>query len=479
MRNSLIIALIFVPCWLISQTKSPLIIDSDAGTDDMRAIALLTNVNGYELKAITLSDGTLFPDKGAVRVTQLLQCLGVYNVMIGTGRKTMYNKPAWRKFAETVPWGSCIFKAPVVAEYPNAVQIIDKILTDAKPVSVTFVCLGSLNNIYETLLINPDGIHKIKQIIWYNSVNIKQGTNYLFDFKSADYVLSQPILVKIISSLPTNEVIYTKKFSDELKAINNTVAKEISYQLNYLQNQTDTVHILFRDEMVAIYLASSRLFTLRDNMEHPFIQLTQSYDKDAIHKAYLKLAAGKLMPDNDVVFSVFPIDSTYYQDDVLSIKDKVIAQYGENEFKAAVLTSEIHGHLGVYSIIGAKMGIYAMELLNAPNTSMPVHSYCGKQPPLSCMNDGIMVSTGSSPAYNLLMIDTTVSLPSAIFYYQNRSLKISLKDSLYKHIDKILQDAVLKYTISSSAYWDYVRQIALIEWLSLDRTKIFSVEELK
>lgn len=36
------------------------------------------------------------------------------------------------------------------------------------------------------------------------------------------------------------------------------------------------------------------------------------------------------------------------------------------EWTAVLLTNELHRHLGMWNIVGAKMGIRAMEVLTAP-----------------------------------------------------------------------------------------------------------------
>lgn len=463
---------------LAQQAKKTLIIDSDAGTDDYRTIILLSQLKNYEIKAITLSDGTIFPDKGAARVNQLLKCLNVQNILVGTGKKTMYTKPVWRAFSESVPWGTCAEKENHIVEYPNATQIINKILDDSKENSVTFVCLGSLSNLYESLMINPGGIKKIKEVIWSNSSTIKQGTNYTFEPKAADYILNQPIKIKIISKTVSKYIHYDLPFIQGIKNINHLQSKEIAEQLDFLSQQSNISHLQLYDELCALYLANPRLFTFKEDFNNPYIENVVDYNIDDIKKTYLNLLKGIVNNSSNVIFNDFPSDSIYLQDDVFKIKNKVIEQYGMNEFKAVVLTSEIHNHLGVYSIIGAKMGIKALEILDATNTTIQVTSNAGNTPPLSCLNDGIMVSTGSSPAYNLLKIDTTLVYPSATFCYHNRCIKISLKKEIYNQVSAQLSQAVQKYTLSSSAYWNYVRELGIQLWESLNRDEIFDIDEI-
>ncbi|NSW45676.1 MAG: nucleoside hydrolase [Bacteroidales bacterium] len=473
----LLYILLLIPIATFSQqTKNKVIIDSDAGTDDYRSLLLFSQIKNYEIKAITLSDGTLFPDKGAVRVTQLIHCLNNKNIFVGVGRKTMYTKPVWRLFAEKVPWGDCSIKDSI-KEFPNATQIINKILDESSQKSITFICLGSLSNLYETLMINPKAVDKIKEVIWYNSTNIKQGTNYTFEPKAADYILSLPIKIKIIHAINEKHVNYDTAFINKIKSIKNKQAQLIAQQLEFLRIKNNLSHLQCWDELCAIYMANPKIYTFKEKTENPFVQVLYDYDTTQVRTTYLQILKGTCKLASGVVFSEFPTDSFYLQNDVFEVKEKLIEKYGYDEFKAAILTSEIHNHLGIYSIIGVKMGIKAMELLNASNSEIKIKSFAGNTPPLSCLNDGLMVSTGSTPAYNLLKIDTTQLFPSAIFCFKNQCIKITLKKEIYEHITKYLNDAVLKYSLSSDAYWNYVRKKAIEEWLNLNRNNIFDIEK--
>ena len=62
------------------------------------------------------------------------------------------------------------------------------------------------------------------------------------------------------------------------------------------------------------------------------------------------------------VLKSFLLPADFYADDVRDIVGNCIQRYGEEEWRAVTLTNEIHGHLGIYSTLGAKMGIRAREL---------------------------------------------------------------------------------------------------------------------
>jgi pyrimidine-specific ribonucleoside hydrolase len=57
------------------------------------------------------------------------------------------------------------------------------------------------------------------------------------------------------------------------------------------------------------------------------------------------------------VLKSFPLHPTLYADDVALILTPSIERHGQQEWRLIVQTNELHGHLGIYSTIGAKMGL--------------------------------------------------------------------------------------------------------------------------
>lgn len=102
------------------------------------------------------------------------------------------------------------------------------------------------------------------------------------------------------------------------------------------------------------------------------------------------------------VFYGFPVDGGLYAADVAPLVDSAIVRHGPSEWRAAVLTNELHGHLGIYATIGVKMGIRAREYFNIGVDDIRVVTFAGHRPPVSCMNDGLQVGTGASVGHGLI-----------------------------------------------------------------------------
>ena len=171
------------------------------------------------------------------------------------------------------------------------------------------------------------------------------------------------------------------------------------------------------------------------------------------------------------VLKSFPLHPTLYADDVAQIITPTIERYGSREWQLIVQTNELHGHLGIYSTIGAKMGLYARELL--PSDHLHVTSYAGEQPPLSCMNDGLQVSTASTLGHGLIAINKATPRPEAQFEAEGKTITLRLKAQYAQQIADDIAKGVALYGTHSPAYWEYVRTLALRYWQEMDRREIF------
>lgn len=175
------------------------------------------------------------------------------------------------------------------------------------------------------------------------------------------------------------------------------------------------------------------------------------------------------------IFSPFPIGNDHYSPDVAPIVDYTVARYGLTEWRAAVLTNELHGHLGIYSTIGVKMGIFAREILQQPH-HIKVISFAGSKPPLSCMNDGLQVSTGATIGHGLISIaDDTNTRAEAIFFADDREICIRLREDDARQIAADIRQGIEQFGKRSPKYWSYIRHLAIDYWQAFDREEIFEV----
>lgn len=190
------------------------------------------------------------------------------------------------------------------------------------------------------------------------------------------------------------------------------------------------------------------------------------------------MLSGKTVAKNQVIKDI-PLYPAFYFDDIEPYVTEIIEKHGEDEWISGVLANELHRHLGVFAIIGVKMGIRAREYFNIGVDEFSVTTYAGSIPPLSCMNDGIQVSTGATVGHGLIAVRTdTLTFPAAEFTYMNRKIRLTLASDIATKISAELKEINFVYGLDSDIYWELVRKNSIKYWRELDRHDIFKIEVL-
>jgi pyrimidine-specific ribonucleoside hydrolase len=167
-----------------------------------------------------------------------------------------------------------------------------------------------------------------------------------------------------------------------------------------------------------------------------------------------------------------------YKREYAEILNSTVEKYGQIEWKAITMTNEIHGHTGIYSIIGAKMGIRAIEYFNVGVNNLKVKTFVGYTPPLSCLNDGIQISTGATIGQGLITVsDTLLQIPTVIFEFNKQKIKMTLNNKIARQMENDIKQGVANYGMTDK-YWLYIEELAIKYWAEFDRHEIFDIEKI-
>ncbi len=177
-----------------------------------------------------------------------------------------------------------------------------------------------------------------------------------------------------------------------------------------------------------------------------------------------------------VVFKHIPQDHHNYMPDLVPLIDQIIDRHGEQEWEIVVLTSEFHRHLGIYSILGAKMGLWARDYFKADLDELKVESFAGLQPPISCLNDGLQVSTGATLGHGTItIVPGQRACPQARFTHDDQTITLTLKPLYWNQIKRDIRMEIEEHGNKTPEYWRGVRQLGLRYWLQWDRSKLFEL----
>jgi inosine-uridine nucleoside N-ribohydrolase/formylmethanofuran dehydrogenase subunit E len=458
--------------------KHSVIIDTDGAIDDMRAISLLLSRPEITIRAVLLSDGSLTPDESSEKVSSLFHEFMCDSIPVAHGEILEGVNPPWREFSRQVIWSS---EASGRSTGLNAVDCLSDKLTMAKE-KIILVCLGPLTNIGQLIRRNPSLLALVERIIWYNdSVKPMQGFNYECDKVNADFVFRSGVRLDVISNLNNNTALFDTSMYNVCRR-SKTHLGSILYYVHSQQAVSEKLnqnHFRLCDELVALYLTNPELFGMNTLTDKLNVRYNGEYSAEGVEEAICDMINGKYVSAGNVVFNGFPDKPEMFSYDIRPIIDSAISLYGPDEWKANVMTDEFHGHLGVFSIVGAKMGIRARELFGVGTDMLEVTTYAGLRPPYSCLNDGIQVSTGATLGMGTINVSAdSIVRPEAVFTHKGRSIRISLKKEYLGRVDSDINEGIVKFGLMDDGYWKLIRHNALKYWLEWDRKKIFDITEI-
>jgi len=447
------------------------IIDTDGGIDDIRAINFLLASPNVRVLAITASSGALSADNAYLKVRSLLNSCFHEGLPVGINRKERFRSPDYLVALQT-KWGDeTVIKTD---KAPEAIDLIREIFTVEKT-KISFICLGGMSTAIRAMNEIPDFRVQVKEILWSgDGIKDTKGFNFNIDKEASLKILKGDIPVRVVRKPETGDF-YNESFINEINSINTIYARKISESFKSEMIKNHKYLYTGIDDMVSLFLHFPELFKT----------LSEGNNSDCfpenipqIREKALIILRGETVAKNQVI-KALPIDSSFYFPDIQRDVSEIIDKYGMEEWTSGVIANELHRHLGVLTIIGVKMGIRAREYFCTGVDEFRVTSFAGSVPPMSCMNDGVQVSTGATPGHGLLTISSdTLARPVGEFTYLNWKIRLTLKPEIAQKINDELKEINFVYGLDNNIYWELVRKNSIKYWRNLDRHDIFIIETL-
>jgi pyrimidine-specific ribonucleoside hydrolase len=460
--------------------KVSVVIDTDMALDDIRALVMVLNSDWIDVPLIVCSDGAVSPQIGYRNLRILLEYFEKKDTDIVAGRTLGKPAPPWRAWSENLNWPESSTITIDTTKIPSATDAILKTLNRSAE-QVVYLCLGPLTNLADAIRLDPPVKEKISRVIFYGSSPnaVDPDWNYTRDRDSADFIFKSGLNIHSFHIPQEKSLLFDQNLYDRIKTMHTRAARIITFlhDTPVITGLLEDGHFRVWDEMTIIYLNHPSLFKLAPEEESARVMVLEDFRTDLVEQAYLKLldysADLRLNRRAAVILNDFPVAPSMFKEDVKPYVKKIIETHGLEEWKACLLTNEFHRHLGIYSIVGAKMGIRAREILDAPFDELKVISITGKSPPLSCMNDGLQAATGASLGRGAIEVLEQNPKPAAIFIYGNKKLTLEIKKDVLNRIKKDISAALKTYGGLNLEYFAHIRKLSIDYWLELDRKKIF------
>ena len=465
--KKIISAIIFILCTqiILAHPWKPshyVIIDTDGGMDDLKAINMLLASPDVRVLAIIASGGVMPAEDAYIKVRSLLDHYYHQGLKVGINRRS-----AFREMALPMAYEWADEKGLSADNAENYNEVLSDVLEHEKT-PVSFISLASLSTVYHFSENHPGLFSQVKDIIWSNDgIDPLAGFNYELDTLSALKMIKKETPLQVVGYYFPEFYDYT--LLQKIAEINTPYAGSTA-ALFSSQEDHDFIYGLV-DDMIPVYLHFPGLFAA-DSLNNIafYTPVIENFSDDII----CDILSGNTVNRNQV-YKEIPSDTAFYFPDIQEYIHDIIARHGKEEFEAGVLTNELHRHLGIYAIIGLKMGIRAREYFHIGVDEMDVVSYAGSATPVSCMNDGLQVSTGATAGHGLLKVINDEGIPEATFTYMDRTIKLKLIDDISTEIRNELKEINFIYGLDSNIYWELVRQKAILYWKNLDRHEIFDI----
>lgn len=198
--------------------RAPVIIDTDAGSDDLMAIAFLLSQPSVRIEAITVVNGMAHVDAGARNVIRLLTLAGPGrpSIPVFAGRSAPLRGSAefpadWRKASDEMPGVQWRTPSANVQQRPAADFLIER-LKRAPPVRI--LALGPLTNLAEALERDRSLTSRIQELVIMggavrvagNAPNHTVEWNMFIDPWAARVVFRSGVPLRLIPLDATNQV---------------------------------------------------------------------------------------------------------------------------------------------------------------------------------------------------------------------------------------------------------------------------------
>jgi len=457
----------------------PAIVDTDMAMDDMRAMMMILNSGTADVQLMATSDGALPPQRGARNLKAIAVFFGKGNIPVAQGRVLGGPAPPWRSWLSEVRVPETADKNLVEADALLAAEEISTCLRNTEG-GIFYLCLGPLTNLADAIRKSPEIKRKITRVLYLGGdpESAHPGWNTLRDTESARFVFNSGLRIFSLGLPEASWLPFDGRLYGEIQKI-HTPSAHLLVRVHENPKIAELLwqnHFKIWDEMIVIFLARPSAFRFVPSSS-PRVKTLVSFHKEAVLKTYVKLLGFAsdfhLESREPVVLKDFPADPALFAEDLAPYVQKIVERHGFEEWKACLLTNEIHRHLGAYSLIGAKMGIRAREILEAPFDTLTVTSFAGLKPPLSCMNDGLQVATGASLGRGAIQVSKDRYEPGAIFFFGNAKLTLKLKESYASIIRDDIEAALDQYGGTTQEYFSLIRKRSLQYWLNWDRQEMF------
>jgi formylmethanofuran dehydrogenase subunit E len=411
---------------LAAQTPArEIVIDTDMGLDDVRAIFALLADSASTVLGIVTVEGSASLGKGTDNLIGLLEALELDELPVFHGAsRSDAESPPWRSTADALAGNP--FPPP---RHITALEVHEGFhdLFSHADTQSRYLALGPLGNLAAMDSETIGGIESIWIPAIIDNEEI-EGWNLSFDPESAFDVLNRAEHIVVVDVGPARSI----DAGSILESVEGSSAA--AHWIEGLLPATEG-HLMIYDEIAALALARPELVTFDparysikrngkldfklDRTDEGPIRIARIADMDAAVRELVTLwehTRGSGHHHHDTAHRLEAIDPELY-------------------------IKTFHGPLGPYLVLGYRMGRIALRELDSEGhfgLSVVVHS--GLRPPASCLIDGVQLGSGCTLGKrNIEIVETSGPAYAEFVSEGGGRIRISLKEDIPRLIGEMIR----------------------------------------
>lgn len=283
-----------------SDSRTPVIVDTDMGLDDVRSITLLLHSSDFRLAGIVVTEGASDTGAALKNLQRLLAHFDSSHIPIIRGVELNISTPPWREHSNAMGWVDERIDMPAVSDAgvsradagERIEQRIAKSLPDPGPEqTIYYLSLGPLSTLAHALETNPQLSRRISHVYFSGTgPTLEPSWNRLCDPEAFQAVLDGPWKFVAFARPDSEEPALSEGFIDQLEQIDTRAARFIAalHQAPRIKRLVRAGHLKFWDDIIILFLSHPDLGELSEIPagENEIFQLT-GWDVEGAATHYL------------------------------------------------------------------------------------------------------------------------------------------------------------------------------------------------
>lgn len=445
-----------------STTETAIVVDTDMGLDDVRALFALLAAD-IDIHAIVTVEGSAAVGKGTDNLVGLLESIPRTDILVCRGTiSPLHEPPPWRHTANTL--GGSTFPPPRRLESRAATPGGLAHILEREKETFFYLVLGPLCNIASLIREYPESISVIETVwipVKVDRDGAVTGWNLRWDPKAAASVLrGMPDVVLIdlsdAGSIDAQKILAETVDHPHGAAGHAPAARWIAR--TFPDKDTARTHFFLHDELAAAALIAPELISISNEAYRASFAASGGITLDTLAEGNIRIARIRdLARAVDLLKSLWqsPIHAGH--------------EHGadDREIPTELLLRTFHGHLGPYVVLGYRMGTLALERTGSTGhfgISAEVHSIL--EPPPSCLIDGVQLGSGCTLGKRNITVRET-SGPAFVLFTADGGIKIRI--ALRAGVPELVTRLVDGLGVEAAGR----------EMLGMNQEKLFEIEIIK